>query len=191
MFQTGPVARMTWTNQMSVEAIKSLIESNKYLVLPRVSDYSDIIFILFSQLSSQSHMDDLCPVSSRNPRKLCAIMLVSERASESKHVSTLRDFVQTHRKQYSAERIRFAYMFADRQKEFMREFQPKLLTDHDDTTKVIELSLFLTSNNELMSYRTVVILSSFGVSNSRRCAMHGCAPYGMAMMISLIKVVMN
>uniref|UniRef100_A0A914W4S8 DnaJ homolog subfamily C member 16 n=1 Tax=Plectus sambesii TaxID=2011161 RepID=A0A914W4S8_9BILA len=118
--ENGPVAHITSMKQLSPESINSLIENNKYLVLPR--------------LSSQSHMDDLCPVSSRNPRRLCAILIVSDRPAEGSHVSAFRDFVLTHK--YETDRIRFTYMYADKQRAFVDAFKPQSVNTKDEELSV-------------------------------------------------------
>lgn len=73
--EKGPCARLFVAdgNQISVDSLSALIEANKHLVLPR--------------LASQSHMDELCPVSSRNARKLCAILTVLDSKIDKHYIS--------------------------------------------------------------------------------------------------------
>ncbi|KHN80349.1 DnaJ -like protein subfamily C member 16 [Toxocara canis] len=108
--EKGPVARLSVGNgkQLSIEAIDALIESNKHLIFPR--------------LASQAHLDDLCPVSSRNARKLCVVLTVVDSSADQRYISTMRQFVRREGAPLAAQRIQFAYMFVDKQKEFILPF---------------------------------------------------------------------
>ncbi|GFG31560.1 hypothetical protein Cfor_00470 [Coptotermes formosanus] len=87
-----------------IKTMRDVINSNKYLVLPR--------------LSSQGMFDALCPPEWAPPRKRLCVVLVSENTpyhDESRQA--LREFAQEA--PYSTERVRFAYIFQERQTEFV------------------------------------------------------------------------
>uniref|UniRef100_A0A915PC95 J domain-containing protein n=1 Tax=Setaria digitata TaxID=48799 RepID=A0A915PC95_9BILA len=108
--QQGPVARLSISNgqQFSVDAMGTFIEQNKHLTLPR--------------LSSQSYFDDLCPVSSRIFRSFCVILTATDSSSDLPHISSLRSFVHSHGDAFKKERLQFAYVYVNRQKEFIMSF---------------------------------------------------------------------
>lgn len=80
-------------------------------------------------------MDELCPVSSRNPRRLCAILIVSDRSADSSHVTAFRDFVLAQK--YATDRIRFAYMYADKQRAFVDAFKPQSVSANNEELRVV------------------------------------------------------
>ncbi|VDM48912.1 unnamed protein product [Toxocara canis] len=73
-------------------------------------------------MASQAHLDDLCPVSSRNARKLCVVLTVVDSSADQRYISTMRQFVRREGAPLAAQRIQFAYMFVDKQKEFILPF---------------------------------------------------------------------
>jgi DnaJ family protein C protein 16 len=85
-------------------------------------------------------MDELCPVSSRNPRRLCAILIVSDQPTESSHVAAFRDFVLTQK--YTSDRIRFAYMYADKQRAFVDSFKPQSVAAKEEGIQTVSSSTF-------------------------------------------------
>ncbi|VDM97334.1 unnamed protein product [Thelazia callipaeda] len=105
--QEGPVSRLSTINneQFSVSTIEALIEKNKHLVLPR--------------LSSQYYFDDLCPISLRNMRNLCVVLIDSSSSSDdSYHVTLFRNFVHEYGNTIKYKRLKFAYVDVNKQKEF-------------------------------------------------------------------------
>lgn len=92
--------------ELSTESIRNLMESNKYLILPRIS--------------TQSHFDDLCPPEdSRNRKRLCAILMTTGNSADELHLNSLRNFVETEGNRYLG-RVRFAHMFSHTQSEFLK-----------------------------------------------------------------------
>ncbi|XP_069683345.1 dnaJ homolog subfamily C member 16 [Periplaneta americana] len=89
---------------MPIKTMQDIINSNKYLVLPR--------------LSSQGMFDALCPPERAPPRKRLCVVLVSENTPyHDEPRQALREFAQEA--PYSAERVRFTYIFQERQTEFV------------------------------------------------------------------------
>lgn len=87
-----------------IKTMKDVINSNMYLVLPR--------------LSSQGMFDALCPPEWAPPRKRLCVVLVSENTPyHDEPRQALREFAQEA--PYSTERVRFAYIFQERQTEFV------------------------------------------------------------------------
>uniref|UniRef100_A0A914ZSF8 J domain-containing protein n=1 Tax=Parascaris univalens TaxID=6257 RepID=A0A914ZSF8_PARUN len=112
--EKGPVARLSVGNgkQMSIEAMAALIENHKHLVFPR--------------LASQAHLDDLCRVSARNARKLCVILTVMDSSSDQHHINAMRQFIRHEGSALDPQRVQFAYMFVDKQREFIVPFLEEL-----------------------------------------------------------------
>lgn len=98
-----PVASVTMAD-IPVHTMHDVIKSNNYLLLPR--------------LSSQNMLDALCP--SGLPwarRKLCIVLVCGDTPSHDPHRQSLRKFaLESH---YSKERVRFMYVFQERQPHFI------------------------------------------------------------------------
>ncbi|PNF40918.1 hypothetical protein B7P43_G14976 [Cryptotermes secundus] len=87
-----------------VKTMQDVIDNNKYLMLPR--------------LSSQGMFDALCPPERAPPRKRLCVVLVSENTPyHDEPRQALREFAQEA--PYSADRVRFTYIFQERQTEFV------------------------------------------------------------------------
>ncbi|EGT57322.1 hypothetical protein CAEBREN_28177, partial [Caenorhabditis brenneri] len=97
--------------KLTMEAIDEFIEKNKVLTLPRIS--------------SQAMLDEICPVSSRSPRHLCVILPVTSHGSETEHVDAFRRYVKDTQTMWKGKKVNFAYMYVDKQKDWMRPFAEK------------------------------------------------------------------
>ncbi|KAJ1527591.1 hypothetical protein ONE63_007554 [Megalurothrips usitatus] len=87
-----------------VNTMQDVISRNKYLVLPR--------------LSSQTLLDALCPPEWAKPRKRLCVVLVSENTPyHDSPRQALRQFAQDST--YNSDRVRFTYIFQERQSEFI------------------------------------------------------------------------
>ncbi|XP_012156595.1 dnaJ homolog subfamily C member 16 isoform X2 [Ceratitis capitata] len=86
------------------KTLNDVIFSNQYLLLPR--------------LSSQQVMEGVCPVEWSQPRKrLCVILITENNDSHNNARIAFRNIaLQT---EYSRERVRFAYIFKEKQKDFI------------------------------------------------------------------------
>ncbi|KJH44415.1 DnaJ domain protein [Dictyocaulus viviparus] len=109
----GPVARLSISNvnQLTMEALNSLIENNKWISLPRIS--------------SSEHMDELCPVSSRNPRRLCVILTLMESYDDATFLNSFRMFARQYKDKYADEKVVLTYIYVNRQSEWMKPFLEK------------------------------------------------------------------
>ncbi|CAI4229220.1 unnamed protein product [Auanema sp. JU1783] len=111
--ENGPVSRLSISNinQLTVESLHSLIETNKFLALPR--------------LSSMDYFDEICPVSSRNPRNLCAILPVFDTEEEKDFVDSWRTYAINSYNRWSQMKLRLVYIYANKQSEWLRPFIEK------------------------------------------------------------------
>nr|SVE75054.1 EOG090X049L [Daphnia dolichocephala] len=110
-----PAARQSMAD-FPYSMLQDLVETNKYLQLPR--------------LSSQKMLDALCPPeSSTVRRRLCAILVTSDREEDEEAREQLRHFMRQFK--FSRERITFSYVFREKQAEFLRA----LLEDGESTTE--------------------------------------------------------
>nr|CAH0101702.1 unnamed protein product [Daphnia galeata] len=99
-----PAARLSMAD-LPYSTLKDVIETNKYLQLPR--------------LSSQTMLDSLCPPESSNVRRrLCAILVTDDREEDEEAREQLRQF--TRQFKFSRDRIAFSYVFREKQTEFLR-----------------------------------------------------------------------
>lgn len=92
------------------QTLNNVISSNQYLALPR--------------LSSQGVLEGVCPAEWNRPRKKLCVILVTE------NVDTHDDARKALRKialesGYSAERVRFAYIYQEKQTDFVKTLSTK------------------------------------------------------------------
>nr|CAG4641606.1 EOG090X049L [Eurycercus lamellatus] len=98
-----PAARLSMAD-LPYSTMKDVIDTNKYLQLPR--------------LSSQVMLDSLCPPEiSSVRRRLCAILVTEDREEDDEAREQLRKFTRTVK--FSRDRITFTYIFRDKQTEFL------------------------------------------------------------------------
>nr|SVE76936.1 EOG090X049L [Daphnia lumholtzi]SVE77533.1 EOG090X049L [Daphnia lumholtzi] len=116
-----PAARLSMAD-LPYSTLKDIIETNKYLQLPR--------------LSSQKMLDLLCPPESSNVRRrLCAILVTEDREEDEEARKQLRHF--TRQFKFSRERIVFSYLFREKQTEFLRALLEDGKSPAETTTKVV------------------------------------------------------
>ncbi|KAB0795064.1 hypothetical protein PPYR_11903 [Photinus pyralis] len=103
-----PVASVTM-KEIPTQTLNNVISSNQYLALPR--------------LSSQSVLESLCPCEWNKPRKrLCVVLVTTASDSHDLHRQSFRRYAQAS--PYSTERVRFAYIYHDKQTEFVNALMP-------------------------------------------------------------------
>lgn len=106
---TRPTATLSGED-LKTSIMSEVLQSNRFLLLPR--------------LSSQSLFNQLCPVDgsgiikSKN-RKLCVILITNNHPGHDVQREALRSFIRDHN--YSRDKFRFMYLYAEKQEEFVRE----------------------------------------------------------------------
>nr|CAG4643131.1 EOG090X049L [Ilyocryptus agilis] len=102
-YNDQPAARLSMAD-LPYSAMKDVIDANKFLVLPR--------------LSSQDLLNSLCPPEISSPRRrLCAILVTEDGEEDDEAREQLRQFKMQFK--YSRDRITFAYIFRDKQSQFI------------------------------------------------------------------------
>lgn len=105
-----PVASVQMADIPS-ETLNVVIKVNRYLALPR--------------LSSQEMLDGICPAEWNRPRKrLCVILVTENTENHDRARETLRRIAL--QSSYSTERVRFAYIYQNKQLDFIHS-----LSAHD------------------------------------------------------------
>lgn len=100
---TKPVASLSMADIPS-ETLNVVVKVNQYLALPR--------------LSSQEMLESLCPPEWNRPRKrLCVILVTENTESHDRARDALRRIALDAA--YSPERVRFAYIYKDKQTDFV------------------------------------------------------------------------
>ncbi|GJQ86858.1 hypothetical protein Trydic_g19526 [Trypoxylus dichotomus] len=106
---TRPIASVSMKDIPST-TLHHIISSNQYLALPR--------------LSSQGILDSLCPCEWNKPRKrLCVVLVTSASSSHNPHREAFRSYAQNA--PYSVDKVRFAYIYHDKQTEFVNSLIPE------------------------------------------------------------------
>lgn len=98
-----PVASISM-NDIPTQTLNNVVSANQYLALPR--------------LSSQDLLDGICPTEWNRPRKrLCVILVTENTDAHDEARDALRKIALESA--FSSERVRFAYIYQDRQAEFV------------------------------------------------------------------------
>lgn len=99
-----PVATIAMSDIPS-QTLNDVVETNKFLALPR--------------LSSQALLEGICPTEWNRPRKrLCVILVTQNTDKHDPAREALRKIAIESA--FNVDRVRFAYIFQDRQFEFIR-----------------------------------------------------------------------
>lgn len=98
-----PVASISMSD-IPTPTLNNIISVNKYLALPR--------------LSSQSMLEGVCPAEWNRPRKRLCVVLVTENTSTHDEARQAMRRIALE-STYSPERVRFAYIYQDKQAEFI------------------------------------------------------------------------
>lgn len=102
-----PIATLS-SRDLKYTIMNDLIESNKFLLLPRLS--SPLLF------------DQLCPSESlRSRRKLCIILVTNNIPGHNLARDTLRQFIIEHKSTFTRERFRFMYINHEKQSHFIQQ----------------------------------------------------------------------
>lgn len=100
---TRPVASVSMSD-IPTQTLNNIISANQYLALPR--------------LSSQEMLEGVCPAEWNRPRKRLCVILVTENTDAHNYArNALRQIAL--QSGYSSERVRFAYIFQDKQTDFV------------------------------------------------------------------------
>ncbi|XP_068153166.1 dnaJ homolog subfamily C member 16 [Drosophila tropicalis] len=98
-----PIASIS-ISEIPTQTLTNMLTSNQFLTLPR--------------LSCQEMLEGVCPAEWNRPRKRLCVVLITENSVEHDSArGTLRQIAL--QSGYSLERVRFAYMFKEKQPEFI------------------------------------------------------------------------
>lgn len=102
-FIERPVASVSMLDIPAL-TLNSIISSNQYLALPR--------------LSSQEILEGICPAEWNRPRKKLCVVLITENSDDH---TVARDVFRNiaHQSSYNLEKVRFAYIFKEKQIDFI------------------------------------------------------------------------
>nr|XP_043066068.1 dnaJ homolog subfamily C member 16 isoform X2 [Drosophila bipectinata] len=107
IFNEDPLRYVTSISMSDIptKTLRSVVSSHQFLALPR--------------LSSQEILDKICPKDWSRPRKrLCVVLITNNSVNNEIERNTLRNIAL--KREYNYERVRFAYMFKERQKNFIK-----------------------------------------------------------------------
>lgn len=98
-----PVASASMTD-ISSQTLSSIIGANQYLALPR--------------LSSQGMLDGICPAEWNRPKKRLCVILITENSGHHDYARQVLRRIAIE-STYNPERVKFAYIYKDKQQEFI------------------------------------------------------------------------
>ncbi|XP_055863327.1 dnaJ homolog subfamily C member 16-like [Biomphalaria glabrata] len=129
----SPLASLVM-QQFSRSTIDEVLSTNKYLILPR--------------LSSQAVFDELCPEEPKlKKRKLCVALITQTIAEHDIARTTFREFAQSANTQNG--RVRFVYIYADVQKNFVNALTKG---NHTRAAPVVEVVIIWRIDTRRLSY---------------------------------------
>ncbi|KAF2899439.1 hypothetical protein ILUMI_06735 [Ignelater luminosus] len=127
-----PVASISM-KEIPTQTLHHIISSNQYLALPR--------------LSSQSVLESLCPCEWNKPRKrLCVVLVTTASSDHDPHRQSFRRYAQTA--PYNSERVRFAYIYHDKQSEFVNS----LIPDGEDVEPLLNVVIIWRRDTSHVKY---------------------------------------
>ena len=98
-----PLASASMTDIAS-QTLSSIITANQYLALPR--------------LSSQGMLDGICPAEWNRPKKRLCVILITENSENHNYARQVLRRISIE-STYNPERVKFAYIYKDKQKDFI------------------------------------------------------------------------
>uniref|UniRef100_A0A182MPM3 Uncharacterized protein n=1 Tax=Anopheles culicifacies TaxID=139723 RepID=A0A182MPM3_9DIPT len=116
--------------------LNNIITHNKYLIFPR--------------LSSQDMLDSVCPAEWNRPRKRLCVVLVTENTSSHEGARTIMRKI-AHESAVSRERVRFAYIYQERQNDFIGAISKH---NHSKDT-LLQIVIFWRRDNKQIRYEWV------------------------------------
>ncbi|XP_046332432.2 dnaJ homolog subfamily C member 16-like [Haliotis rufescens] len=117
---SSPVASVAM-QQLPRKTLDEVIESNKFLLLPR--------------LSSQKFLDTLCPAEPKlKRRKFCVVLVTKQSVDHDPHRVSFRNFAQS--KKFSDDKVKFVYIYEDTQHKFISTLTKGNVTRKESTVEV-------------------------------------------------------
>ncbi|XP_050524299.1 dnaJ homolog subfamily C member 16 [Daktulosphaira vitifoliae] len=123
-----PVAHLSMP-KIPVVGLRNLIESNKYLTLPR--------------LSSQDVFDTLCPIGEK---RFCLVLVSHNSPSHEAHRQSIRRFAIESKTIYPDDQLAFMYVFRERQPHFINS----LIQGGESPSEPLLHIVLLTRVNKIM-----------------------------------------
>ncbi|XP_062581123.1 dnaJ homolog subfamily C member 16-like [Saccostrea cucullata] len=114
----SPVASLSM-QQMSRSTIDEVIESNKFLLLPRIS--------------SQTYFEQLCPAELKAKRKKLCVVLITKKSEENERTK-FRRYLQKS-SFLNHERVRFTYMYEETQANIIKTLNENEESDSSGAEK--------------------------------------------------------
>ncbi|XP_071042785.1 dnaJ homolog subfamily C member 16 [Parasteatoda tepidariorum] len=117
-----PIATLSMT-ELSTQTMCDVIESNKFLLLPR--------------LSSQTLFDQLCPTEAKRARKyLCVILITKNTNEHDPYRSLMRNYVQ-QADDLPNNRVKFMFLYEEKQKDFVKALSSGMGAPEDPLLHVV------------------------------------------------------
>ncbi|XP_055676696.1 dnaJ homolog subfamily C member 16 [Lutzomyia longipalpis] len=131
---TRPVASVSMAD-IPLQTLNNVISANQYLALPR--------------LSSQGMLEGVCPTEWNRPRKrLCVILVTENTNSHDNARQSLRRIALES--SYNPERVRFAYIYKEKQSEFINALVRK-----DDQETLLRVVIIWRRDTKHIKYEWV------------------------------------
>uniref|UniRef100_A0A182W7L1 DnaJ homolog subfamily C member 10 n=1 Tax=Anopheles minimus TaxID=112268 RepID=A0A182W7L1_9DIPT len=134
-FPTQPIASVAMPDIPTI-TLNNIISHNKYLIFPR--------------LSSQDMLDSVCPAEWNRPRKrLCVVLVTEDTSSHDGARRVMRKIA--HESLVSRERVRFAYIYQEKQNDFIGA-----ISKHNQSKEtLLQIVIFWRRDNKQIRYEWV------------------------------------
>ncbi|VDM63641.1 unnamed protein product [Angiostrongylus costaricensis] len=77
------------------------------------------------EISSTEYLDELCPVSSRNLRRICVVLPVMDSREDVVFLNSFRVFTRQYNKKYAQQKVVLTYIYVNKQSEWIKPFLEK------------------------------------------------------------------
>lgn len=137
-----PIASVSMKD-IPTSTLHNIIASNQYLALPR--------------LSSQDMLEALCPCEWNKPRKrLCVVLVTEDSTYHDPQRKSFRSYAQNA--PYSQERVRFAYIYHNKQTEFVNSLVPGKIFQLTNISMIVYAIVIFVDGLQVEPVLSVVIL---------------------------------
>jgi DnaJ family protein C protein 16 len=132
-----PIASVSMSD-ISLDTLNNIIKGNQYLALPR--------------LSSQSMMEGICPMEWHRSKKRLCVILITENSRNHDYARQVVRRIAIESSSYN-ERVKFAYMYKEKQHDFIHSLS--IHNQHDEADKALKIVVIWRRDSRHVKYEWI------------------------------------